>query len=333
MELHYFLTTNGSAGKTSFLDAGLVGYEDIIRLEGYPRTLAAKLVRECYAEAKKHQIDVEVIHNPLDNSPEGILLPGIRTGVINTPLYDIAFGLPALFVNEQLQTYHQHMQKAYRHFAEALSIHDDWEKIYISATNYDVLNTFTNQVVDALLNDLKTDYNGSICDRFFGSATVNGSLDYVEDLSEGLKRYFIKGRPGTGKSTFMKKLANAAADRGFHVERYHCSFDPNSLDMVIIRELSICVFDATPPHEYFPSSENDEVIDLYHAAVRPDTDELYKKELAVLSQSYKDTISLAVKHLIVANEAALEADNANLKQISNDRVLSVLREILSRLFP
>lgn len=41
------------------------------------------------------------------------------------------------------------------------------------------------------------------------------------------KRYFLKGRPGTGKSTFLKMLARAAQDRGYRTEAYHCAFDPN----------------------------------------------------------------------------------------------------------
>ncbi|MBR6728946.1 MAG: hypothetical protein IKL80_02195 [Clostridia bacterium] len=333
MELHYFLTTNGSMGRTSFLEAELAGYRDIIRLEGYPRSLAAKLVRECYAEAKKHTLDIEVIHNALDNSPEGILFPGLGTGLINMPLYDVNFGLPALFVNESLAQYHRHMQKAYHCFKEALAIHDDWETIYKSATDYAALNAITEEIIRELLTDRKTDYKGHLCDRFFGSASVNGSIDYIDVLSEGQNRYFVKGRPGTGKSTFMKKLAIEAYERGFHVERYHCSFDPNSLDMVIVRELNLCIFDSTAPHEYFPTDESDEVIDLYEAAVAQDTDTVNEKAIKKISRMYKDAIGKALKHLIVANDAALAADEENLKQIENDRVMLVLCEIFSRIFP
>ncbi|MBE7022713.1 MAG: hypothetical protein E7414_05825 [Ruminococcaceae bacterium] len=333
MELHYFLTTNGSLGHVSFLETAFAGYHDVIRLEGYPRTLAAKLVRECYAESKKRNLDLELIHNPLDNSPEGILLPSLGTALINIPLYDAKFSLPALFVNDNLGLYMHHIEKAHRHFKEALAIHDDWEKIYIQATDYTTLNDLTERIINTLLTGIGTDYKGALCDRFFGSATISGSIDYVELLSEGLKRYYIKGRPGTGKSTFMKKLALAACEKGFHVERYHCSFDPNSLDMVIIREPGICVFDSTAPHEYFPTAESDEIIDLYQEAVLPGTDETYEKELSVISQAYKDAIGRAVKHLMVANEAALSADEAHMKYIDNERVLIVLKEAMQRLFP
>ena len=32
----------------------------------------------------------------------------------------------------------------------------------------------------------------------------------------------------------MKSIAQKAFDLGYHIERYHCSFDPNSLDMIVI---------------------------------------------------------------------------------------------------
>ncbi len=332
MELHYFLTTNGSQGHISYLEEELSRYDNVIRLDGYPKELAAKLVRECYLEARKHETDIEVIHNPLDNSPEGILLPAFGTALINYPLYDVRYGLLNLIINEPINMYHKHMEKAFKYFKEALSIHDEWEDIYKSATDYQALDAYTSDFIDRLMEGKSEDKTGLIANRFFGSATISGSVDYVEVLSQGLKRYFIKGRPGTGKSTFMKKLAKRACDQGYFVECYHCSFDPNSLDMVVIRELGFCIFDATAPHEYAPSQADDEVLDLYQAAVETDTDFKHTKELSAISRAYKDSINLAIKHLMLANEAMQEADKSNMKQINNDRVMLMLQKIIKNLF-
>ena len=40
----------------------------------------------------------------------------------------------------------------------------------------------------------------------------------------------------------MKKIANLAKNNGYKTEVYHCSFDPDSLDMVIIRDLDVRIF-------------------------------------------------------------------------------------------
>ena len=111
--------------------------------------------------------------------------------------------------------------------------------------------------------------------------TPSGSVHFIDNLTEGLQtRYFVKGRPGTGKSTLLKTLAERAQNRGFRVEAYHCGFDPDSLDMVILRELGVCAFDATPPHAMTPSRETDRTVDLYEVAVRPNVDEECQDALA-----------------------------------------------------
>jgi len=84
---------------------------------------------------------------------------------------------------------------------------------------------------------------------FIGANTARGFVNYADELFSGLrKRYLIKGGPGTGKSTLMKRVAEAAETKGFTVERYACSSDPKPLDGIVIRELSVGVTDATPPH-------------------------------------------------------------------------------------
>lgn len=90
-------------------------------------------------------------------------------------------------------------------------------------------------------------------DTFTAANTEKGFFSYFDELvrDPSLNRvYLIKGGPGTGKSTFMKKIADKFADLGLTVERIHCSSDPDSLDGVQIKEKSISVIDATSPHAY-----------------------------------------------------------------------------------
>lgn len=83
-------------------------------------------------------------------------------------------------------------------------------------------------------------YNGGggFCSAF-GGVFDPGKFDAV---------YIIKGGPGTGKSTFMKKLGEEAERRGYDPRYYFCSSDVSSLDGVVIDELGVCVLDGTAPH-------------------------------------------------------------------------------------
>lgn len=67
--------------------------------------------------------------------------------------------------------------------------------------------------------------------------------------------YAIKGGPGTGKSRFMRDVAEYGVGIGWRCEYVYCSSDPNSLDGVILsrRDRAIALLDATAPHLYEPT--------------------------------------------------------------------------------
>ena len=58
--------------------------------------------------------------------------------------------------------------------------------------------------------------------------------------------YILKGGPGTGKSTLMKKIGKYFEDKNYFVEYFFCSSDSDSLDGVKIKNFSIV--DGTAPH-------------------------------------------------------------------------------------
>lgn len=91
----------------------------------------------------------------------------------------------------------------------------------------------------------------TISASFLGANTPKGFVSFFDELYNPYKNgdtYIIKGGPGSGKSTFMKKIARAFEERGFSSERVYCSSDPSSLDALIIPETSFCICDGTAPH-------------------------------------------------------------------------------------
>ena len=57
----------------------------------------------------------------------------------------------------------------------------------------------------------------------------------------------LKGGPGVGKSTMMKRIGQAMEERGEQVEYLYCSGDPKSLDGVHIPRIRVAVVDGTAP--------------------------------------------------------------------------------------
>lgn len=63
--------------------------------------------------------------------------------------------------------------------------------------------------------------------------------------------YVLKGGPGTGKSSLMKKVCEEFLRLGYECERIYCSSDPNSLDGVTLEKKGkkFGILDGTAPHE------------------------------------------------------------------------------------
>lgn len=62
----------------------------------------------------------------------------------------------------------------------------------------------------------------------------------------------LKGGPGVGKSTMMRRIGQAMEEKGERVEYLYCSGDPGSLDGVHIPRIRAAVVDGTAPHVIEP---------------------------------------------------------------------------------
>lgn len=90
---------------------------------------------------------------------------------------------------------------------------------------------------------------------FAGANTATGFHSFYPDIfnEHDLTRlYMIKGGPGSGKSTMMRRFLKQAKEAGLATEAYLCGSDPASLDVAVVRGrgTSVAMIDATSPHAY-----------------------------------------------------------------------------------
>lgn len=84
---------------------------------------------------------------------------------------------------------------------------------------------------------------------FVGNNTAYGFKGFYEETLKSVDPVILlKGGPGTGKSSMLKRLAQDAKKRGYDCELWYCSGDPQSLDGVYIKDINAAVVDATAPH-------------------------------------------------------------------------------------
>lgn len=331
--IHYFAGGNTARGYYSLFESNIADLDRIFILKGGPGTGKSTLMKEIGVHWLGKGYNVEYLHCSSDpDSIDGVIFPTLKIGIVDgTAPHVIEPKVPGAveeYVNlgeawnsealaEQTKAIRElsHLindstQSAYHTFGEALRVHDDWERIYIESMDFDKADELTNRLIGTFYGQISLDKQSKIRHRFLGAATPKGAVDFVPSLTEGInKRYFIKGRPGSGKSTMLKQIAAAGETHGFDLEIYHCGFDPHSLDMVIIRELGLAIFDSTAPHEYFPSRDGDEIIDMYGILIAEGTDEIFADQIEGISAKYRAKMSEATAYLAKAKEwhDALEA--------------------------
>lgn len=143
--------------------------------------------------------------------------------------------------------------------------------------------------------------------EFFAAMnSYGGFVSHYKSSFAQERRYIIKGGPGCGKSTLMRRIAAEAERRGCSVEYYDCSSDPDSLDGIVLPSLGIAMFDGTAPHEEAASAPGwrDNLIDL---GAFWDTELLrtHQDEIIALSEHKSAAYHKAYRYLGMAGTAAL----------------------------
>jgi len=107
---------------------------------------------------------------------------------------------------------------------------------------------------------------GHIKRVFPGNNTAHGFHSFYDQIipADARRILVIKGGPGVGKSTFMRKVAEVLIDRGYDAEFHHCSSDNGSLDGVVFPRIGVALIDGTAPHVVDPRNPGavDEILHL-----------------------------------------------------------------------
>lgn len=167
---------------------------------------------------------------------------------------------------------------------------------------------------------------GKIKHLFPGGNTSLGFFSYYSNIitqEEADRLIIIKGGPGVGKSTFMKKVGEEVLNKGYDVEFLHCSSDNNSLDGIKIPALNIAFIDGTAPHMVDPKNPGavDYIINFGEfwdeKGIRVHKDEILKtnKEIgAIFARAYKylKAAYSVYQDSMVINNAALNKGELNM---------------------
>lgn len=175
--------------------------------------------------------------------------------------------------------------------------------------------------------------------NYYGAANTAGgfySLFGKIFSPEKLKNiYILKGGPGCGKSTAIKRISERAEELGYITENYFCSSSPDSFDGVIIPELSTAVLDGTAPHTVDPvyPAVCENIINLGEAWDTKKAKEI-ESEIRILSSEKKSAYTKAYAYLSSCYSAKEVIKNCRDKYLLEEKLTKSVERICSKLkFP
>lgn len=171
---------------------------------------------------------------------------------------------------------------------------------------------------------------------YAGNNTAKGFYSffaYVFNPFELNHLYILKGGPGVGKSSFMKKLAAKMQEKDYPVEYIHCSSDNDSLDGIIIPTLKIAFVDGTAPHTLDPVLPGavDEIINLGEFL---DSNQLekHKHQIIQINQSKSRLYKSAYRYLQAAGIISEEINSLYDQFINIGKFNNMCSEAIEKLF-
>ncbi len=174
----------------------------------------------------------------------------------------------------------------------------------------------------------------TISNYFAGANSWKGFYSLFDNVTTNLtKVYILKGGPGTGKSTLLKKLAETAQNSGLHSEKVYCSSDSYSLDGVTFPSKGLAIIDGTAPHIIDPNYPGavEEIIDLGQSL---DSDFLSNRlsKIKKIQSEIKQLFSLTYNYLHQGRLALERLEKLQTKEALNNGIQCELeQEILSYL--
>lgn len=322
-QLDYFAGDHTAKGFYELYSSNFQQLDHGFSLKSKLESSKSDFMKDMADKWRESGFDIEIIHSSsFKNGIDSVINRELKVALYDGDLYRFDFNgnVKEYDLDEEINRYVWQIKQerkqpfdeligesfynAQDSFKKGLYVHDGLEEIYINNMDFQKTNQLASEITDEWLSNVNTvEKDSKTIHRFFGAVTPTGIVDYIPQLTKDCqKRYFIKGRAGTGKSTLLRKVAAEVRGKGFDIELYHCGFDPDSIDMVLVRELGLCAFDSTDPHEYFPEREGDVTIDIYEKAVEPNTDEKYATAIEILTDSYKSYMKKGAMYIKQANE-------------------------------
>lgn len=202
---------------------------------------------------------------------------------------------------------------AYSHIKEAKVAHDEWESYITESMSWGEVNRVSIQLREKIFTGVAPDYGrqAKIRRLFANAVTPQGLVNYVHTLlAEYDHIYSVAGEPGTGKSTILEAVAKTAYEKGLDTEVFHCTLDPQKIDLVLIPALGKAVISGSELLKVDLANMNKRVVTInLNDFIEHNVLSQYSSEIAAATKRFWDVFNRAAS--FVSKAKAIHDDMEN----------------------
>ena len=268
--------------------------------------------------------------------------PGVLDEIINLgEFWDDAVLIPHRNEVQEINKRGNMQFKTAFHILKQSKMAYDQSKWYVEESiDQSKYNRIQRFLVESVLEDMVPNYQtASEARHLFASAlTPKGILDFKDTLiSKDMKVYSIKGQPGTGVKEMIERVAKAVEEMGLYTEQYHCPFEPDKLDMLIIPAAQKVVMNSMQPDHSDPKDIEGisyigqvEEIDL-GICIKLDVLAKYEEDRADAEKRSRDLLEKGISHIAKAKAAHGEKEKFYFQAMNYDKVNQKRNQVLEHI--
>ncbi|HHW43578.1 MAG TPA: hypothetical protein GXX25_07180 [Desulfotomaculum sp.] len=328
----------------------------IFVIKGGPGVGKSTFMRKIGEEMLERGYDVEFHCCSSDNgSLDGVVIPAIRVALLdgtaphvvdpkNPGAVDEIIHLGDHWNEEGLRAHKKEImalnqevgrlfKRAYRYLAAAHLFLEEVRSYYrdTGAFNVGAFDRLSLELThDIFIGKPRQTDNPKARHLFATGNTPDGAVSYLDTIVGHLKkRYIINGDDGTGKTTLVRRIMDAALMRGFDVEAYHCALDPSRIEHLVFPALDMAVVNSVEPHYYKPQN-GDVVIDTM-TCVKPVAEQLLLAERDTAREMYRRCMEEATDFIHRAKKTHDEMETYYIPYMNFEDIEARRQKVLNRI--
>jgi len=352
---------NTSRGFVSFYDH-IAGPNPARRfiIKGGPGVGKSTLMKKIGKHMLEKGYDIEYHHCSSDNnSIDAVMIPALRMGIMDgTAPHVVEPVIPGaidevvslsdcwdeqkllIHRNELLEMVKRmsgYFKATYSLLKEASVAYDERKSYVNECFNKSLCNSIVRSLIKDIFAGIPPHFDKDAYERhLFGSAiTPGGLVNYADTLIHPeMKVYTLSGQPGSGVKDTIARLAQAAFEWGFDTEQFHCPFEPDKLDMIIIPAINVAVMNISAPFGYVLSKDVEaRIVRNTDLDTCVDQNKLEKHSESVMDSDMrvKSLIDKAVKRLSKAKSVHDDIEGYYINAMNFDMVDRIGEKVLRKM--